>query len=419
MNLIKLYPHQEEALEKTKFKNKVAYYLDMGLGKTFVGSEKMKDLGEKGNLLICQKSKIEDWIEHFEEFYDYEVYNLRDKKEFLKFIESDNEKIGIINYELTFRRKELLEIRNFTLMLDESSFIKNPTAKRTKFVMKMKFKNVILLSGTPVGGKYEELFSQMRLLGIKMTKKEFYNRFIITYKIDVGGLPIEIVTGYKNVNQLKRLLGNNGAVFMKTEEVIDLPTQNDIKLRCKNTPEYRKFKKHDYVKLKGNFEVVGSNSLTRLLGLRQLASLHNKNKFDSFADLLESTNDRLIVFYNFTAELEKLKEICKDRPISEVNGQKRDLKNYKEKENSITFIQYQAGATGLNLQLANKIVYFSPTLSAEMYMQSKKRIHRIGQEKACFYYYLTTEGSVENNIYRSLEKGEDYTNKLFEKEILR
>ena len=45
--MLKLYPHQQAALAETQEQNKVAYYLDMGLGKTFVGSEKMKDLGAK------------------------------------------------------------------------------------------------------------------------------------------------------------------------------------------------------------------------------------------------------------------------------------------------------------------------------------------------------------------------------------
>ncbi len=46
---IKLYPHQVQALEKTKNFNHVAYYLDMGLGKTFIGSEKLKELNTNFN----------------------------------------------------------------------------------------------------------------------------------------------------------------------------------------------------------------------------------------------------------------------------------------------------------------------------------------------------------------------------------
>ena len=80
--MIKLFNHQEEALEQTKDKNRVAYYLDMGLGKTFVGSEKMKQLGARVNLVICQKSKVDDWVQHFKEYYGFKVYDLTNKKEY-------------------------------------------------------------------------------------------------------------------------------------------------------------------------------------------------------------------------------------------------------------------------------------------------------------------------------------------------
>lgn len=64
--------------------------------------------------------------------------------------------IGIINYELAFRRPELSKLSDFTLMLDESSLIQNETAKRSKFILKkLNPSNVILLSGTPTSGKYE------------------------------------------------------------------------------------------------------------------------------------------------------------------------------------------------------------------------------------------------------------------------
>ena len=67
--MIKLYKHQTEVLNKTETMNRVAYYLDMGLGKTFVASEKMMKLNSKVNIIVCQKSKVIDWIEHFKIYY--------------------------------------------------------------------------------------------------------------------------------------------------------------------------------------------------------------------------------------------------------------------------------------------------------------------------------------------------------------
>ena len=69
---------------------------------------------------------------------------------------------------------------------------------------------------------------------------------------------------------------------------------------------------------------------------------------------------------------------------------------------------------GLNLQKANKVIYFTLPLMSELFEQSKKRIHRIGQTHACFYYILTVKGSVEEQIKETLEMRKDYTDKLFE-----
>lgn len=416
--MISLYEHQKEALEKTKNFDSVGYFLDMGLGKTFVGSEKLNEIGNWCNLVVCQKSKIDDWVSHFEDNYNFCVFDLTSKKEMFEFLKFDKPKIGVINYELIFRRDNLKKLKDFTLLLDESSQIKNEKAKRSKFILKLNSKNNILLSGSPVAGKYEEIYSQARLLGWNISKNTFYNNYCITKNVDYGiGFPIKKVVGYKNVDRLKEKLRDHGALFMKTSEVMDLPEQVDNVVHVCNTPKYREFVKNRIVEIEAD-KLVGNVSLSRLLYQRKLASEYNYYKLEAFTDLINSTSDRLIVFYNFNKELYKLKAICKEshKSISLVNGDIKDLKAYENDRNSVTLIQYQAGAMGLNLQKANKIIYFSLPLSSELMEQSKKRTHRMGQDKTCFYYYLITRNSIDEKIYKVLKERRDFTNKLFEEE---
>ncbi|BBK61880.1 helicase SNF2 [Amedibacterium intestinale] len=386
----------------------------------------MHELDADVNLVICQKSKIDDWFEHFETYYSNQGYifnNLTNKKEFEYFIDVTSQGqakiVGFINYELAWRRKELLKLENFTLMLDESSLIQNRKAKQSKFILKLKPQNVILLSGTPCSGKYENLWSQIHLLGWEI-KESLYNKQYVNWKtIEVGEFKHKIVDKekpYKNVDRLKAKLRRYGAVFMKTDECFDLPQQNVIDIYCKAPREYKRFVKDSIVTI-GDKELVGDTTLTKRLYERMIASQYNDNKFQSFYDLVESTNDRLIVFYNFNEELEPMVNMMYDesfkRPFSIVNGKTKDLRAYEEWDNSVTFVQYQAGAKGLNLQKANKIIYFSPTEKCEDYMQSLKRIHRIGQEKPCFYYRLITKNTIEKDIYKAVESGVDYTDELF------
>lgn len=425
---MQLFPHQETALEKTKQFNRVAYYLDMGLGKTFVGSEKMKELNSRVNLVICQKSKVRDWFEHFLEHYAmnhcWTIYDLTQKEDFEMFmravsdIDINEHLCGVINYDLVFRRSYFAHISGFTLVLDESSIIQNETAKRSKFILKMQPENVILLSGTPTAGKYEKLWSQLRLLGWNISKELFYKQYVETEWIEDhnSGFRIPHVVGYKNVDRLKKKLAEHGAIFMKSEEVFDLPEQVMIPVHSKPTKEYRKFMLDAVITIEGR-EFIGDTTLSHRTYSRMMCSYLNKERVAAFKDLVQSTEDRLIVFYNFNDELNTMQAALAEleRPFSVVNGEIKDLAAYEEHGDSITFVQYQAGAMGLNLQKANKIIYFALTDRSELFEQSKKRIHRIGQEKTCFYYLMICPGTVEEDILHTLELRKDYTDELFKK----
>lgn len=428
---MKLYAHQIEGLKATEGMNHVAFYWDMGLGKTFAGSEKLVQLGAKVNMIVCQKSKIDDWYDHFAEHYhlenggEYVIYDLTDESSLIAFMKTASfaikdfcpKIIGIINYDLIWRRKELLKLDDFTLMLDESSLIQNETAKRSKFILKMNPKNVILLSGTPTGGKYEKLWSQMHLLGWQISKQLYWKQYVIVEYLDTVDRSIPIVTGYKNVDRLKRKMNQYGCQFLKTDEVFDLPAQTFTKVRIPASKEYKNFRKEKYVQI-GMTELVGDTTLKRMLYERMLCGIYSEAKLKAFTDLVESTEDRLIVFYNFYDELEAMLKVCDEheRYASVVNGKMKCLEQYETNDSSVTFIQYQAGAMGLNLQKANKIIYFTLPLSSELYEQSKKRIHRIGQDQPCFYYQLIVTGSIEEKILRTLEMRKDFTEKLFEKD---
>ena len=201
-----------------------------------------------------------------------------------------------------------------------------------------------------------------------------------------SGFRIPHVVGYKNVDRLKKKLAEHGAIFMKSEEVFDLPEQMMIPIHSKPTKEYRKFMRDAVITIEGR-EFIGDTILSKRIYSRMMCSYLNRERVAAFKDLVQSTEDRLIVFYNF----------------------------YEEHGNSITFVQYQAGAMGLNLQKANKIIYFSLTDRSELFEQSKKRIHRIGQEKPCFYYLMICPGTVEEDILHTLELRKDYTDELFKK----
>ena len=385
-------------------------------------------LGADTNLLICQKSKIQDWINHFKAHYPEVVISDLTKKgavdEFVSRFDAwhgwhgASFAVGILNYELCWRRKDLLKLHDFTLMLDESSLIQNKTAKQTKFILKLDAANVILLSGTPTSGKYENLWTQAHLLGWDISESLYQRQYVNWNTIKIpGGQFVKVVdkaNPYKNVDRLKSKLREHGAVFLKTEDVMNLPEQTFIEINVSKLKQYDKFMKDSIVTVNGA-ELVGDTSLTKRLYARELCGIYSNEKLEAFRDLISSTNDRIIVFYNFTAEVEKLIRIVKEfeRPFSVINGAGKNLFAYENYNDSITFVQYQAGAMGLNLQKANKIIYYSLPERSELFEQSKKRIHRINQTKPCFYYLMICQNTVEVNIYEALKQRKDFTDELF------
>lgn len=402
----------------------------MGLGKTFTGSEKMMSYGNRANLVVCQKSKVNDWVNHFRTYYKVDVWNLTKKDEFEGFFTTLNDlhldhitNIAVINYELAWRRKDLLQLRDFTLMLDESSLIQNKSAKQTKFILSLHPKNVILLSGTPTAGKYENLWTQAHLLGWKISE-DLYNKQYVNWKtIETDGFFHKIVdkdNPYKNVERLKQKFRDHGSDFVKTEEVFDLPDQTFTTITVPTPKAYRKFMRDGIVQLDDGTELIGDQIFTKRLYARQICGMYNKEKLNAFKELIQSTNDRVIVFYNFKWEMAELQTILWElnRPCSWINGDKKDLEAYENHDDSVTLIQYQAGAMGLNLQKANKMVYFTLPERSDLFEQSKKRTHRMGQDRPCFYWILLCENSVEELIYETLNERKDFTDELFKEKAL-
>jgi SNF2 family DNA or RNA helicase len=415
-----LFAYQQAALDRVEGKRRCAFYHDMGLGKTFTGAAKLIGMGCAVNLVVCQKSKIGDWLDHLRNVEHVKAYDLTTGgaamfRELAVF-NSPFQIFGVVNYDLLFRR-DWSYLNDYGLMFDESSLLQNATSKRTKAAMKLagKADTLVLLSGTPVDGKYERLWTQLRMLGWRIDEKLFWRQYVKSETTMREGFPITKVTGYKNEERLVRKMKGLGCDFLKTDDVIDLPDQRFIRIDVPMSEYYRKFAKTNVIMAFGR-DFVGDTVFGDLTAKRQLAAAYSPAKIEAFGDLLSSTSKRLVVFYNFDVELEGLtEELAKrGRPYGVLNGKKHDLSSFFDTDDGVALIQYQSGAMGVNLQQADTCVYFSPPLASSLFEQSKKRIHRVGQDKPCTYYELVSKGTVEEKIYDTLAMRRDYTEKLFE-----
>lgn len=390
------------------------------MSKTYCGSYKAVSFN-KPILIICPKSLIHQWIEHFNDVHtEWGTYDLTKKKRLDEFIGAERiNKVGIINYESAWRKPELLKLCDFTLMLDESQAIANNTSKQTKGVVKLKFDNLVLLSGTPCSNaRYDKLYTQLKMLGLHMNKRSYEDRYCNFFDMEKSGIKFRVLSKtnpYKNVDELKQVMKELGCVFMRTDEVLDLPEQRFINVWVPPSKYYKTFVKDGYVDC-GDTEYISSSPATDMLYARQLCN--SKEKLEMVRTLIEGTEDRVIIFYNFNCELELLQQLVQKlkRPISYVNGSVKNLNCYNNNSDSVTLVQYQSGSSGVNLQKASKMIYYSPPIKSDFFEQSKKRIHRIGQDNKCTYWKLITNNSIELNIYNTLAKKQDYNEELFKHE---
>ena len=178
-----LYPHQKQALEMAKPFKKVLLSLDLGLGKTFVCTEKMKTIPFKYALVVVPKSLVNQWCKHIEMYYpQWNCIDFTAKKR--KSIDKTRPNVVIVNYDLVFRRPELQNFykydKDWVLILDECVAISNPSAKRTKVIMRMRCDNLIMLSGSVSKGHAENLYTLTKMLGWNIDKKIFWDNFIFS-----------------------------------------------------------------------------------------------------------------------------------------------------------------------------------------------------------------------------------------------
>ena len=99
---------------------------------------------------------------------------------------------------------------------------------------------------------------------------------------------------------------------MRAKEFRENTALQDMLIKVNASSDYTKFMKHRYLQMSNGVELVGDTTLTARLYARQLCGQYSKDKLSAVADLIDSTEDRLIIFYNFTAEMEMLRKICGD-----------------------------------------------------------------------------------------------------------
>ena len=337
--------------------------------------------------------------------------------------------------------KELTAWHPDFLICDESSKIKNPTAKMSKATYRIAkvCKYRLILTGTPIQNNPLDFFSQYKVLDDSIFGKSFYafkNEYAV---LSTYNQPI----GWRKLSELVKKAHSIAFRVTKTE-ALDLPDTIDeirpITLDDKAQKLYKAFVKESYMELsKGEqgapVAVTATNILTRLLRLQQITggfirpdeeseryeqvSSAKLNALEDVIDTAIPENKKIVVIARFIPEI---KEICKmldqkkikyTHICGEVKDRAAEVDAFQNNPECMVFVgQLQTVSMGLTLTAASTMVFYSLSYNFANYSQAKARIHRIGQKNNCLYIHLVVKNTVDETVLKALEQKENIATKI-------
>lgn len=330
----------------------------------------------------------------------------------------------IINYGGVETVRDEIARGGFDLIVcDESTALKNVKTRRWKVLNSLIRPEtwLWLLTGTPAAQSPEDAYGQARLVNpcaVPSYAGAWKDKVMIktsTFKWVPKPEATELV--YKALQP---------AIRYRTEDCLDLPEQlittRDIEMTPQQKKYYERLRKELLIQAAGE-EVTAVNAAVKLGKLLQIASggiysdtkevieFDCKNKLDELLDIVTQSSHKTLVFCAFRHSIETVQRHLSKHGISNeaihggVSAKKRtDIFNsfQKNKDPQVLVIQPQAAAHGVTLTAANTVCWFSPTTSAETYLQANARVHRAGQKNPCLVVHLCSS-PVEKQLYKALE----------------
>jgi SNF2 family DNA or RNA helicase len=453
---MKPYAHQLTALEKSWNKETYAYFMEMGTGKTKVLIDNMSMLYDKGKidgaLIIAPKGVVGTWYKnelpthlpnHIENVTVLWQPNItkkqQEKLETLYEIDTALH-ILIMNVEALSTDKGVKYASKFlnshkTLMaVDESTTIKNPSAKRTKNIIGLskiaKYKRI--MTGSPVTKNPLDLYSQCEFLDpwlLDFTSYyAFRNRYAEMKTMHAHGRSIQVVDKFKNLGELSDTLKSFSYRVLK-EDCLDLPDKIFIKRQITLTADQRKLyeqmKKQALAILKGKLSST-KNTLTQLMRLQQITCGHftddtgatqavENNRIKELMTILEDVEGKAIIWAHYQYDITNI-----IKAVTDEYGQNSIVDYYgltpqEERQPNIKRFQDDpkcrfivgtpsTGGYGITLTAANTVIYYSNGYDLEKRLQSEDRAHRIGQKKPVTYVDINAEDTVDEKIVKALRK---------------
>ena len=431
---IKLLPYQLDGVAFVAGTGRTVLADDMGLGKTIqaVGTAEFlaQEAGIKKVLVVCPASLKSQWKNEIHRFCDRDVQLITGPVAERGGQYSNPCFFTICNYEQVL--KDILSIEKCPwdlIVLDEGQRIKNWESKTSRVIKGLKSRFALVLSGTPLENRLDELYSVVQFIDDRRLGPGF--RFFHQHRIvDEKGK----VLGYKKLDELRQRL--KPILLRRTRESVrlELPERTTEIVRIPPTGEQLAL--HD-AHMQTVATIVRKKFITEMDLLRLRAALLmcrmsadasflvNKEKpnystklerlDELFDDMADEADRKVVLFSEWTTMLDLIEPLLEKHKLNFVRldgsvpqrNRPPLVHQFQTDPQCRFFLTTNAGSTGLNLQAANTVINVDLPWNPAILEQRIARAHRMGQMRTVQVIVLVTEQTLEESLLVTLAAKKD------------
>jgi superfamily II DNA or RNA helicase len=423
-----LHPYQKEGALFALTAGRCLIGDDMGLGKTIqalAAAELMAELfGIRKVLIVSPTSLKHQWRGEIERFTSRSAQVIEGLTPQRQELYRSDTFYKLINYELVARDSERIRAWEPDLIiLDEAQRIKNWQTQTAKAVKGLESTFAIVLTGTPIENRIEELHSIMEFVDRHHFGPLY--RFVHTHRVtDASGK----LVGYQNLEAVRKSLQSVMIRRLKREVLKQLPERMDKNFLVPLTPLQAEIhcEQADIVarlvaKWKRNrflCEADQKRLMVALATMRMVSDntwlVDHKTKFGPKIEELETLllelvvegGEKVVIFSQWLRMNGLVEEVLNRNGIGYVhlNGsvpsknRKALMSRFKDDPDCKVFLSTDAGGVGLNLQSGSVVINMDIPWNPAVLEQRIARVHRMGQKKNVRVVNFISKDSIEERI---------------------
>lgn len=432
---IQPYPYQREGIDQGLQWQRLIIGDEPGLGKTLQSIAIIDIANAYPCLVICPASLKINWQREVEKFTDKKALVLSNSTgtTWPYLIQMRMYHVAIVNYESlrkffvwdtggakSFRLKDVVfcpHIKMFrSIIIDESHRVKDPSAQQTIFCKGLASgkKWRILLSGTPVVNRPEDLVSQLSIMG---RLNEFGGRQQFLAQYGEGD----------NLDELSSRLYSTCMVRREKAKVLtDLPdkTRCDLYVEISNREEYclaaddlaqylREYKECTDWEIRRKMRM---EALVRFMTLRSLSAKGKVKQTIDFVRVFLDSDKPLILFCSYH---EIVDELCKAFPDAvrvtgrdNATSKQAAVDAFQSGKAKLIICSIKAAGVGLTLTASSNVAFIEFPWTYADCLQCEDRAHRIGQRDNVTCYYLIGRGTIDPVLYNIIHRKKSIANQI-------